>query len=599
MTSGGALARLQTVGRALMLPVSVLPVAGLLLGLGNARLGLLPAGAAHLLAEAGGAVFAALPLVFAIAVALGLSGNDGAAAIAAVVGYVVFVATLGAGANALGLPTVRVLGFESVETGVFGGILVGLLAAALVRRFSRSDLPAALGFFGGPRLVPILTGLAATLLGLALSVVWPPASDAVRLLSDRVLEAGPGPSVFAYGVVDRLLLPFGLHHIWNVPFFFELGTYVDRAGTAVHGEIPRFFAGDPRAGILAGGFLFKMWGLPAAALAIWRSAREDRRARVGAVMLSAAATSFLTGVTEPIEFAFLFLAPFLYALHALLAGLSYLVAELAGMRLGFTFSHGLFDLVLYWPMGTRPWLVPLLGPLWALAYYALFRAAILRFDLQTPGREEPAAAPAAETGAGPPAPGPGEPPGIAERLVAAFGGARNIESLDACITRVRVTVRDLARIDEGALLALGAAGVVLLGNGVQAVFGTRSENLKAAMEGVLEARAGPAARRPSTPDREVSPDLAERGRRLLKALGGPSNLQSVEACARTRVRVVVADPTLVDEAGVRAAGANGVMRLPGGVVHVLAGDEAAELATALGRQAAEAGTFAPRDSNGE
>ena len=158
------------------------------------------------------------------------------------------------------------------------------------------------------------------------------------------------------------------------------------------------------------------------------------------------------------------------------------------MRLGFTFSHGLFDLVLYWPMGTRPWLVPLLGPLWALAYYALFRAAILRFDLRTPGREEPAPAAAAETGDGPPAAGPGESPGIAERLVAAFGGARNIESLDACITRVRVTVREPARIDEGALRTLGAAGVVVLGNGVQAVFGTRSENLKAAMEGVLVPR---------------------------------------------------------------------------------------------------------------
>ncbi len=580
-----------------MLPVSVLPVAGLLLGLGNARLGLLPAGAAHLLAEAGGAVFAALPLVFAIAVALGLSGNDGAAAVAAVVGYVVFVATLGAGANALGLPTVRVLGFESEETGVFGGILVGLLAAALVRRFSRSDLPAALGFFGGPRLVPILTGLAATLLGLALSVVWPPASDAVRLLSDRVLEAGPAAAVFAYGVVDRLLLPFGLHHIWNVPFFFELGTYVDRAGTAVHGEIPRFFAGDPRAGILAGGFLFKMWGLPAAALAIWRSAREDRRARVGAVMLSAAATSFLTGVTEPVEFAFLFLAPFLYALHALLAGLSYLVAELAGMRLGFTFSHGLFDLVLYWPMGTRPWLVPLLGPLWALAYYALFRAAILRFDLRTPGREEPSAS-AAEPAAERPSAGAGEPSGIAERLVAAFGGALNIESLDACITRVRVTVRDPARIDEGALLTLGAAGVVVLGNGVQAVFGTRSENLKTAMEGVLEGRGGLTAREPSTREGAASPDVAARGRRLLEALGGPSNLRSVEACARTRVRVVLADPARVDEGRVRAAGANGVMRLPGGVVHVLAGDEAAELAAALGRQSEEASTFDPGEPKG-
>jgi len=598
VTGGGALAQLQTIGRALMLPVSVLPVAGLLLGLGNARLGLLPAGAAHLLAEAGGAVFAALPLVFAIAVALGLSGNDGAAAVAAVVGYVVFVATLGAGANALGLPTVRVLGFESVETGVFGGILVGLVAAALFRRFSRSDLPAALGFFGGPRLVPILTGLAATLLGLALSVVWPPLSDAVRLLSDRALEAGPAAAVFSYGVVDRLLLPFGLHHIWNVPFFFELGTYVDRAGTAIHGEIPRFFAGDPRAGILGGGFLFKMWGLPAAALAIWRSAREDRRARVGAVMLSAAATSFLTGVTEPIEFAFLFLAPFLYALHALLAGLSYLVAELAGMKLGFTFSHGLFDLVLYWPMGTRPWLVPLLGPLWALVYYALFRAAIVRLDLRTPGREEPAT-PAARPESPTPAAEPGRSEGIAERLVAAFGGARNIESLDACITRLRVTVQDLDRVDEGELGALGAAGVVVLGNAVQAVYGTRSENLKAAMEGVLGGRAGPAPREPSGPHGAVSPDVAARGRRLVEALGGAGNVRTVEACARTRVRVVLADPARVDEAGVRAAGADGVMRLPGGVVHVLAGDEAAELAVALGRDAELSGAVEHRARIGE
>ena len=590
---------MQTVGRALMLPVSVLPVAGLLLGVGNARLGLLPAGAAHVLAEAGGAVFAALPLVFAIAVALGLSGNDGAAAVAAVVGYVVFVATLGAGARVLGLPTVRVLGFESVETGVIGGILVGLVAAALFRRFSRAELPAALGFFGGPRLVPILTGLAATLLGVALSAVWPPASDAVRLLADRALEAGPGPSVFAYGVVERLLLPFGLHHIWNVPFFFELGTFVDRAGTAIHGEIPRFFAGDPRAGILGGGFLFKMWGLPAAALAIWRSARPDRRARGGAVMLSAAATSFLTGVTEPVEFAFLFLAPLLYALHALLAGLSYLVADLAGMRLGFTFSHGLFDLVLYWPMGTRPWLVPLLGPLWGLAYYALFRAAIVRLDLRTPGREEEPAVPATRPGSPPPAAKPGGPSGIAERLVAAFGGARNIESLDACITRVRVTVRDLDRVDERELGALGAAGVVVLGNAVQAVFGTRSENLKAAMEGVLEGRVGSSRQEASTPERAVSPDLAERGLRLREALGGAGNVRSVEACARTRVRVVVADPTRVDEAGVRAAGAAGLMRLPGGVVHVLAGEEAAELAAALGRGAERPGTSEPRDQNGE
>ena len=399
-----AFALLQKIGRALMLPVSVLPVAGLLLGLGSAKLGLLPDAVASVLGQAGGAIFTSLPLIFAIAVALGLTQNDGAAAVAAVVGHVVLLATMGVGARLLGLPTTKVLGFDSVETGVFGGILVGLLAAALFNRFSRAELPAWLGFFGGKRLVPILTGLAATFLGVALAFLWPPVQRAIRVLSDQVAYGQPTVATFVYGVVERLLLPFGLHHIWNVPFFFEIGSFVDAAGKTVHGDITRFFAGDPAAGILSGGFLFKMWGLPAAALAIWRCARPENRARVGGIMVSAAATSFLTGITEPIEFSFLFLAPLLYALHALLAGLAFVVANLAGMKLGFTFSHGFFDLALYWPMDTRPWLVLLLGPLWGLVYYGVFRAAILRFDLKTPGREEPAPAPDGGPAAGRPAP---------------------------------------------------------------------------------------------------------------------------------------------------------------------------------------------------
>ena len=579
MSGLGAFALLQKIGRSLMLPVSVLPVAGLLLGLGSAKLGLFPDAVARVLAQAGGAIFTALPLVFAIAVALGLAENDGAAAVAAVVGYVVLVATLGAGAALRGLPTTPVLGFPSVETGVFGGILVGLVAAALFRRFSNAQLPAWLGFFGGRRLVPILTGLAATLLGVALAFLWPPVQRAIQVLSDAAAYERPAVAGFVYGVVERLLLPFGLHHIWNVPFFFEIGSFVDPAGKVVHGDITRFFAGDPAAGLLSGGFLFKMWGLPAAALAIWRCARPENRARVGGIMVSAAATSFLTGITEPIEFSFLFLAPLLYAIHALLAGLSFVVANLAGLKAGFTFSHGFFDLVLYWPMDTRPWLVLLLGPLWGLVYFGVFRAAILRFDLKTPGREE---APAAQVPLAVRAAGP-DGKGLAERLVAAFGGPRNIESLDACITRIRVTVRDVGRTDEKALRDLGAAGVVVVGNAVQAVFGTRSDNLKSAMADVLAGApaAAPAAARRAPSGPQATPETRALAAPILSALGGPSNVRKAEPCARTRVRVVLGDPALLDEPALVAAGVAGVLRASGGVAHLVLGEEAEAVAAAM------------------
>lgn len=586
MTGGRAFALLQKIGRSLMLPVSVLPVAGLLLGLGSSKLGLFPDAVASVLGQAGGAIFTSLPLIFAIAVALGLTENDGAAAVAAVVGQVVLLATLGVGARLRGLPTTHVLGFESMEMGVFGGILVGLLAAALFNRFSRTELPPWLGFFGGKRLVPILTGVAATALGVVLAFAWPPVQGAIHVLSDQVAYGEPTIATFVYGLVERLLLPFGLHHIWNVPFFFEIGSFVDAAGKTVRGDITRFFAGDPTAGILGGGFLFKMWGLPAAALAIWRCARPENRARVGGIMVSAAATSFLTGITEPIEFSFLFLAPLLYALHALLAGLAFVAANLAGMKLGFTFSHGFFDLVLYWPMDTRPWLVFLLGPLWALVYYSVFRAAILRLDLKTPGRED---APSAADAAPSPAPH-AEHAGLAERLVAAFGGARNIESLDACITRIRVTVHDVGRADEKALRALGAAGVVVVGNAVQAVFGTRSENLKTAMAEALggTGSAGAGSARPGS-GAHAALESAPLPAPLLPALGGAANVKAVEACARTRVRVVLADPALLDEPALRASGVAGVMRLTGGIVHLVLGEEAEGLAAALDAAVKSAG----------
>jgi PTS system glucose-specific IIC component len=237
------------------------------------------------------------------------------------------------------------------------------------------------------------------------------------------------------------------------------------------GEIARYIAGDPSAGNMAGGYMFKMYGLPAAAIAIWHSARPENRAKVGGIMISAALTSFLTGITEPIEFAFMFVAPVLYAIHALLAGSAYVLTIVLGMKHGMTFSHGFIDFVVFFSQSTRGWMFPILGLAYGALYYTLFRVAIVKLNLKTPGREE-----ASEEGA---KQGGSE---MAEQLVIAFGGKDNIASLDACITRLRVGVKDVAQVDQAQLKKLGAAGVVVAGSGVQAIFGTRSDNLKTDMD---------------------------------------------------------------------------------------------------------------------
>jgi PTS system glucose-specific IIC component len=579
---------LQKIGRSLMLPVAVLPAAGILLGVGSAKFSWLPEVVSNLMAQSGGAVFASLPLLFALGVAVGLTENDGVACLASVVGFVVMLATMGVMAALRGIPTTTVMGFPSMDTGVFGGILIGGVAAGLFNRYYRIQLPPYLGFFAGKRFVPIATSFAAIGVGIVLSLVWPPLGGLIKAFSNWAAYSQPTLSVFVYGLVERTLLPFGLHHIWNVPFFFEMGSFTKATGEVVHGDITRFFAGDKSAGILGGAYLFKMWGLPAAALAIWHSARPENRARVGGIMVSAALTSFLTGITEPIEFSFLFLAPGLYALHAVLAGCAQALFNVLGAKLGFTFSHGMIDFVLYYTIDTKPWLVLLIGPLWGLAYYGLFRWTIARFDLKTPGREKeevPAAAggPATDQGS------------VARQLVLAFGGRSNIASLDACITRLRVSVRDLARADQERLKALGATGVVVVGNGLQAIFGTRSENLKSDMEaylkttgpeadlagsaqavspGVAAAPAGPVA----------GPDDAEarwKTKGWLAALGGAANVRSIEAVALTRVRVLVGDEGRVDETALRAAGAHGVMKAGAGTFHILVGPGAEQYAAAL------------------
>lgn len=580
---------LQKIGKSLMLPVSVLPVAGILLGVGSAEFTWLPPLVSKLMAQAGGAIFGNLPLIFALGVALGLTNNDGVAALAGTVGYVVMIATMGVMAGWLGAETSLIMGVPCIETGVFGGILVGGVAGTLFNRYYKVKLPDYLAFFAGKRLVPILTAFAAIGLGVALSLVWPPIGRRIGVFSHWAATGQPGVAFAIYGVVERSLIPFGLHHIWNVPFFFEVGEYINPATKEIiRGEIHRFTAGDPTAGNLAGGYLFKMWGLPAAAIAMWRCARPENQARVGGIMISAAFTSFLTGITEPIEFSFLFLAPLLYAFHAGLAAAAFALCIALGIKHGTTFSHGLIDFLVLFPKSTHAIWFLVIGPIWAALYFTLFRTVILAFDLKTPGREAEEAV-ASEVGAG-----AGHE--FSRRLVLAFGGKSNIKSLDACITRLRIELHDMRKASPERIKALGAAGVVSVGNGLQAIFGTQSGNYKTEMEEYLavageDAELSPAdlpttaAAAPTAVTgftaRLADPQAPAKARALLAALGGAKHLIGVEACAETRLRIQLhADAEIAEEA-LTNAGVSALMKPAKGILHLIVGLHAAEYAIEL------------------
>jgi glucose PTS system EIICB or EIICBA component len=280
------------------------------------------------------------------------------------------------------------MGIPTIETGVFGGIIVGLIAAWVFSRFYKVQLPAYLGFFAGKRSVPIIAAFAVIVAGVILSYIWPPIGNGINAFSHWAVHGQPALAFFIYGVVERALIPFGLHHVWNVPFFFQAGEFVDPStGQEVHGEIARFIAGDPTAGHMTGGYLFKMWGLPAAAAAITLAARPENRAKIGGIMMSAALTAFLTGITEPIEFAFLFVAPVLYVIHALFAGVAYVVCILLGIKHGFTFSHGLIDYVVLFPKSHNALWLFVLGPIWGVLYFGVFSFLIRKLNLPTPGCE--------------------------------------------------------------------------------------------------------------------------------------------------------------------------------------------------------------------
>lgn len=465
-------ANLQKVGKSLMLPVSVLPIAGILLGLGSAHFSLLPEIISQIMAQTGGSVFSNMPLIFAIGVALGFTKNDGVAALAAVVSYGILIQTLNSVEPIILHTTIDIIKNKHLsDTGILGGIIAGAISAYMFNKFYRIQLPEYLGFFSGKRFVPIISGLSAILMGVILSIIWPPIGHKIQIFSEWAAYQNPILAFTLYGLVERALVPFGLHHIWNVPFQMQIGEYTNSIGQVFHGDIARYMAGDTTAGNLSGGFIFKMYGLPGAALAIWHSAKKENKTKTGSIMISAALTAFLTGITEPIEFSFIIVAPALYIIHSFLAGLSFALCIFLDMRAGTSFSHGFIDFIVLSGNSNHIFLFPIIGILYGFLYYIIFYLLIMNFNLNTPGREDINNDILEKNNNE-----------IAPYIVKALGGRDNIKNLDACITRLRITVVEICKVNQKDLKNIGAAGVIISGSGIQVVFGTRSENIKTAMD---------------------------------------------------------------------------------------------------------------------
>ena len=520
-------AGLQPIGRALMLPIAVLPVAALLLRLGQPDLLDVPA-----IAAAGSAIFSNLGLLFAIGVAVGLAReNHGAAGLASVVGYL--VTTKGAEVL-IGVPpdvTANLTGqaadlaaaaYRAKELGklsVPAGLLSGLVAGALYNRFSDIRLPSYLAFFGGRRFVPIASGFVGILFALCFGFGWPALERGMDAASAAVLGS-ESFGLFAYGVLNRVLIVTGLHHILNNMAWFLLGDY-----NGVTGDLKRFFAGDPTAGAFMSGFFpVMMFGLPAACLAMYRTAQPERRKAVGGMLFSMALTSFLTGVTEPIEFSFMFLAPVLYGIHAVLTGFAMAGMDWLGIRIGFGFSAGLFDYTLNYSQASKPLLLIPVGLAYFGLYYALFHFFIVRFNLKTPGRDAEEAETTAAAHELHDAP--------AQKWVRALGGAANLRTVDACTTRLRLVIADQNSVNEGALKALGARGCLRSEDTLQVVVGPIADQLASDIRVELKSVEGRAAVVQTTPASAAD---------LLAALGGAANLKEVKVAA-SRLLVTLHEP---------------------------------------------------------
>lgn len=544
---------LQRIGKAIMLPIAALPVAGILLGVGGSLINIAALENARAIYQPliafvnipmitiilkimqgiGDIVFGNLPVLFAVGTAVGLAKQDkGTAALASVFGFLimnqVIGVLLGVGATPLGtlvsgdVPAqyaqyvTTTLGIFTLNMSVFGGIITGIVTATLHNKYYNIQLPAVIGFFSGARFVPIVVSLAMAVVGALLAYIWPFVQDGIAVIALFVKNAGP-IGTFLYGLIERALIPFGLHHIFYTPFwygsFVDGQVIIDGAWQTIQGANYAYFAqlgnmqsivgadagtmstivsGTTR--FMAGKFPFMMFGLPAAALAMYHTAAPNKKKIVGSLLVSAAFTAFLTGITEPLEFTFLFVAPVLYVVHCIMAGLSFFLMDILNVFIGMTFSGGLIDFTLFGilPAGAgvpTNWIRAILvGAGYAVVYYFLFKTLILKLNLKTPGREgdeeeaklySKADFQAAKGLDGKEAPnkanGKDEIVQKAPEVLAALGGEENAVSIDACITRLRVEVKDKSKVDKDKLKALGAVGVVEVGNGIQAIFGAKAD----------------------------------------------------------------------------------------------------------------------------
>ena len=521
---------LQRVGRSFMLPIALLPVAGLLLGIGSSftnetmlaayglnsviHPGTLIYTILDVMSQTGSAVFNNLALLFAMGVAIGMARKEKeVAALSGAVAYIIMNTAIQAMINAAGgvdaMPansTTTMLGITTLQMGVFGGIVVGLGVAALHNRFYKIELPQVLAFFGGTRFVPIISSIVYLVVGIAMFYIWPVVQNGIAALGALVLASGYA-GTFIYGLLERALIPFGLHHVFYMPFWqTAVGGTAIIDGVTVTGAQNIFFAelasksttvfSVSATRFMAGKFPFMMFGLPGAALAMYQCAKPEKKKAAGGLLLSAALTAFLTGITEPLEFTFIFVALPMYAVHCVLAGLSFMLMHILNVGVGMTFSGGLIDLVLFGAMqgnAKTHWIwVVVVGAVYFVLYYIIFRFMISKFDYKTPGRDDAeevklytrADVNARSAASGSTAPAGDDP--VSALIVEGLGGADNLSDVDCCATRLRCTVKDAALVKQDVLKASGASGVICKGNGVQVVYGPKVAVIKAKLEDYLE-----------------------------------------------------------------------------------------------------------------